>query len=90
MCDGVSALFPQLRFDPSSAFHTSALCASAVDTMTMPYRLMPGGAMDGQEGPRGAVDMSSLVRMLARTPQTCVASAAMALPVASITGGGIT
>ena len=61
-----------------------------MDTMTLPYRLTPGGAIDGQEGPRGAVDMGSLVRMLARTPHTSVAAAAMAMPAASLSGHLIT
>ena len=86
MGGGLAALFPHLRFNPASSFHTSALSAAAMDTMTLPYRLTPGGAIDGQEGPRGGVDMGSLVRMLARTPYTSVAAAAMAMPAANLSG----
>lgn len=33
---------PLLRWLPERPFHTSALCAAALDTATLPYRLAPG------------------------------------------------
>lgn len=36
-------VLPLLRWQPGNAFHASALCAAALDTATLPYRLLASG-----------------------------------------------
>lgn len=43
---------PALRWQPGNAYHASGLCAAALDTATLPYRL---AARDGPAGAIGAV-----------------------------------
>lgn len=54
------------RWRPDSPFHASALCASVIDTVTLPYRL----AQNPQPGPLGvpvgACHLRSLTELLAR------------------------
>lgn len=77
----LSGVFSNLLVDETRAFHSSAVYAAALDSLTMPYRLSPfGGAI-------GAVDAASLVRLLAQTPTSKIAFAAMSLPAPSLAGG---
>ena len=39
-----AASLPGLHWDPDQAFHTSALCAAALDSITHPFRTAPSPA----------------------------------------------
>ena len=54
-----------LQWDPSSWYHASALCAAAVDTATLPFRLSATGAQPGI-APTGIVDMDELMQIITR------------------------
>ena len=49
-----------LRWDPTRLFHTSAVCAAALDTATLPYRLNPAAAA-GNPGQSGGSCLLSLL-----------------------------
>eukprot|EP00191_Tetraselmis_sp_GSL018_P004957 CAMPEP_0177608190 /NCGR_PEP_ID=MMETSP0419_2-20121207/18331_1 /TAXON_ID=582737 /ORGANISM="Tetraselmis sp., Strain GSL018" /LENGTH=399 /DNA_ID=CAMNT_0019102847 /DNA_START=15 /DNA_END=1211 /DNA_ORIENTATION=+ len=49
-----------LRWDPGSAFQTSALCAAAVEAVTTPMHLGSGGS--------GALDLGGALRLLSSAP----------------------
>lgn len=66
------AALPLLRWQPGSAYHASALCAAALDTATLPYRLAPGDGPHAAIGERGPAAGWLLHTMLsASSTQPC-------------------
>eukprot|EP00887_Chlorella_sp_A99_P006240 scaffold3.g6240.t1 len=73
-----AAALPLLSWQAEQPYHTSALCAAALDTATLPYRLTGGGGGSG-EG-IGRMDMWSLAQLLTSQHGTPLAALSMAMP----------
>ncbi|KAK9811921.1 hypothetical protein WJX72_012443 [[Myrmecia] bisecta] len=75
---------PHLHWNPHSKFHASALCASILDTLTLPYRLASNPPRSPLGYPTGRVEMGSLAQLLAPRHIANCAAVAGALPCPAI------
>ncbi|PRW59896.1 tubulin nucleotide-binding domain [Chlorella sorokiniana] len=76
-----AAALPALRWQPGNAYHTSGLCAAALDTATLPYRL---ATRDGPAGAIGHCDMWGLTHLLTAQYHSPLAALSLALPCAGL------
>ncbi|KAK9826905.1 hypothetical protein WJX81_007954 [Elliptochloris bilobata] len=75
---------PHLRWRLGDAFHTSAMLAAVVDTVTLPYRLDPDAPPRPLGAPLGACDLHSLAQLLAGRAGHSIVGVAAALPAPSL------
>ncbi|KAL4458321.1 hypothetical protein ABPG75_013186 [Micractinium tetrahymenae] len=66
-------VLPLLRWQPGNAFHASALCAAALDTATLPYRLLASGLSPVAATGRSSMwDLCQLLTAQHRSPLACL------------------
>ncbi|BDA46653.1 Protein misato homolog 1 [Coccomyxa sp. Obi] len=71
---------PCVRWQPGNVFHASALCATVVDTATLPYRLARTPPHGPLGVPIGACDLHSLAELLATSRQNNLTAAFAEVP----------
>ncbi|KAK9865042.1 hypothetical protein WJX84_009266 [Apatococcus fuscideae] len=72
-----AASLPGLHWDPDQAFHTSALCAAALDSITHPFRTAPSPASPSA----GPMTMAELMQLLIVGPAANLAAVCGLMPV---------
>eukprot|EP00850_Spirogloea_muscicola_P018999 SM000180S03524 [mRNA] locus=s180:94646:97522:- [translate_table: standard] len=90
-CIGRGIRFPYLLVNDDKPYESTAVCASAIETMTTPYRLQASDRGNQGQVPLGADNMSSLVNKLATQPSANIGGAYAALPappVSTVAGSG--
>ncbi|KAG5565035.1 hypothetical protein RHGRI_001049 [Rhododendron griersonianum] len=76
-----------LCIDNGKPYHTSAVYASALHSISLPFRMDPLGPADESCYVSGGVDMNGVIQMLAgQARQNIVATLDVAMPVPSLTG----
>lgn len=79
-----------LRLNDSKLFHSSAVYAAAVNTISLPFRMEPSGPTSSSWSRGvGSTDLSSLVQLVSRSQQRRVAMMEAALPGAFVPGDPI-
>lgn len=74
-----------LKWQHGNIFHASAVCAAALDTATLPYRLFSRPPAPQVPSAIGAADMGELLRLLTRSASSaCVGSLFASLPAPSV------
>lgn len=76
-----------LRIQDEKPYHTSAVYASAIHSVSLPFRMSPRGPADDSSFVSGAMDMNGLVQMLAcQARQNIVNTLDVAMPASSLSG----
>eukprot|EP00850_Spirogloea_muscicola_P005974 SM000028S10068 [mRNA] locus=s28:205324:208188:+ [translate_table: standard] len=79
-CIGRGTRFPYLLVNDNKPYESSAVYASAIETMTTSYRLQASDRGNQGQVPFGADKMSSLVNKLATQPSANIGGAYAAIP----------
>ncbi|XVE87181.1 hypothetical protein DITRI_Ditri18aG0095400 [Diplodiscus trichospermus] len=76
-----------LNIEDENPYHCSAVCAAALHSTSLPFRMEPLGPTGDSSDVSGAVDVNGIIHMLAgQSRQNMVASLDVAMPCPSLTG----
>lgn len=85
MCKGRSSQY--LNLQNEKLYHSSAIYASAIHSITLPFRMNKTGPSADSSNETGAMDLCECIQMLAgQARQNRITVLDAAMPVPSITG----